>query len=118
MNHKKKMLGLFAGAFLTLATACSAEGDATSDTTVTATESVAVTETTAATVAETVATDATTAATTAAGPNNGGGPGGDVSVDSVTTVDGMVGLINEAYGEASLGQIGRASCRERVCMLV
>lgn len=48
-------------------------------------------------------TDSTTSSAQTAPPEGGGGPGGGVDVSSVTTVDQLDELIQEAYGEASLG---------------
>jgi hypothetical protein len=49
------------------------------------------------------ATTTAQASTAAAPTGGGGGPSGGVSVDSVTTEDELVALIQEAYGEPSLG---------------
>jgi hypothetical protein len=45
----------------------------------------------------------TTTTTPDAGPSGGGGPGAGVEVASVSSADELVALIQEAYGEPSLG---------------
>lgn len=53
--------------------------------------------------AETVASTTTTASATQSTGAGQGGPGNSVDVSSVSTVDELNALIQEAYGEASLG---------------
>lgn len=56
------------------------------------------------TASETTSTAATTQAAAATTSDaRGGGPGGGVDVSSVSSVDELVSLIQEAYGEPSLG---------------
>lgn len=62
----------------------------------------AVTSTTASSTSSTASTT-DSGSTQAAAPDGGGGPGGGVDVSSVTTVEQLDALIQEAYGEASLG---------------
>ena len=90
MTNPKKLLATGAAAVLIGASAVGfSAGSDTSSTT-----SSSSGTTTAATATQSTASQAQMPS---------GGPGGGVSVDSVTTEDQLVELIQEAYGEASLG---------------
>ena len=59
--------------------------------------------TTSSSAASSAATTAQASSSASDAPTGGGGPGGGVSADSVTTEAQLVELIQEAYGEPSLG---------------
>lgn len=109
MKHTRT-LALLTVSLLSVAAACSDDSSTASTETVAASETVATSDAVASgdTIAanDTVAaTTADTAATTTAavGAAAQGGPGGGASVDSATSTADLADLINEAYGEASLG---------------
>lgn len=103
-----KPLAAMLALLMTVGAACStdaataetvtATADDTTAAVVTETDTDAATDTESAT-AESAGVDTTVAET---GPPQGG-PGGAVDPASVTTVDELVSLINEAYGDAGLG---------------
>ena len=115
---RNKPLALLITALVGLGAACSDASGTTSDTTAVAAavDSSAATvdssdsETAQAEAATTGQTADTTAAVTdstavAASANTPprGGPGGGVSVDSVSSVDDLISLVQSAYGDAGLG---------------
>jgi hypothetical protein len=128
MNAKRKALAALSSLLIGVGTAC-AGGSSTDTTNTTAAAETEVVDdvaapaeltaadatttdattteatTTEATTTDASSTDATTtedaAATSSGGPQSG--PGGGVEASSVASVDDLVALIQEAYGDPSLG---------------
>lgn len=92
MKIRKAVAALALSVPLALAAACGTTDTATTSSSTTSSSS---------SVDGTTTEDTTALAGAQGGP--GGGPGGSVDVSSVTTVDQLVSLIQDAYGDGGLG---------------